>query len=465
MNIFKPNTWFKPEQKASEAGVAISGYGAGQPVWSKRDYAAFADEGYIKNAIDYRCVVMVAQAVSSIPLLLFDGDKEVDKHDLLDLLYKPAPGRTLPFVLESLTTYLQIAGNAYIEGVGPDRNGGQFRELWVQRPDHMKVIAGNHGVPSGYEYEENGITKRWEVDVKTGFSKICHIKRFHPTNHWYGLAPTQPASYAIDRHNQAGAHNMAVQQNAATPSGILSFKPVKGSNGEKSAPQPVIDAAEKKLAERHTGTANSGRPMVTNGSVDWHQLGMNMEELQFTQSKLDAAQDICIARGVPITLLLPGQSTYNNVREAKLALYEDTVLPLEGMILDHLNVWLCPQFGDNLRLEPDKDAVEPLSLRREIRQENTIKLFESGLISRDEGRDALQFEPQPDMPQRKIDAAVLSTLVTAYETNSATAKPLWTYLRYVGLIAKDVTFEAFLTDADDILKELPIAEDSGDIDG
>lgn len=463
MNIFKPSTWFPGEQKASEVGPVISAVGAGQPVWPNRNYENFAHEGYVKNAIDYRCIVMTAQAVSSVPLLLFDGDKLVESGDLLSLLMSPSPNQTLPFMMESLATYLQIAGNAYLEGVGPNRAGAEYRELWALRPDRMKVIAGKHGVPEGYKYEANGYSKTFPVDVITGESKILQIKRFHPTNDWYGLAPTEPASFAISRHNEAGAHNMSVLQKGAVPSGMLVLKPTKSDGKEIPAQQAMIDAVEKKLTERHAGSGNHGRPMVSNGNVDWVPFAMTMEELQLIESKLDSAQDICIARGVPIDLLLPGQSTYNNKREAKLALYEETVLPLQSMIIDHLNSWLCPRFGDNLRLEPDLDAVEALSLRREIRQTNTTKLYDSGLISRDEGREALQFEPQPDMPQRKIDASVLKALIDAAGLDPASGMlPLWTYYRYVGLIDRNVTFDEFILGYDLPGNE---AEDGGDING
>ena len=463
MDILKPSTWFNREEKSSAAGSTISGHNVGQPIWTPREYSQFALEGYVKNAIDYRCIVMIAQAVSSIPLLVFDGDKEVDSGELIELLRRPAPGMTTPFLFEAMASYLQIAGNGYLESVGPSRKSAPPKELWALRPDRMKVIAGGKGLPSGYKYEANGKTRRWDIDPQTGASEILHIKRFHPANDWYGLSPTEPASFSIDRHNEAAAHNMAVLQNGAVPSGMLIIKPIEKDGKVISAPQEFIDATEKALMARHAGSSNHGKPLVTNGNVDWVSLAMTMEQLQLNESKLDAAQDICIARGVPIDLLLPGQSTYNNKREAKLALYEETVLPLQGMILDHLNIWLCPRFGDNYRIEPDRDAVEALSLRREIRQENTMKLWESGLISRDEGREALQFEPEPNLPQRSIDATTLTALVTAAETNVTMMKPLWTYLRYTGLIENSVTFESFLVDADDILGSLDVVkpEDSG----
>ncbi len=40
----------------------------GRPVWPMRDPAAFAREGYGRNAIAYRCVRLIAEAAASAPL-------------------------------------------------------------------------------------------------------------------------------------------------------------------------------------------------------------------------------------------------------------------------------------------------------------------------------------------------------------------------------------------------------------
>ena len=311
----------------------------------------------------------------------------------------------------------QIAGNSYLEAVGPSRTGAPPQELYPLRPDRMKVVAGPQGMPKGFRYTANGRNVDWVVDPVTGMSYILHIKKFHPTNDWYGMSAVEPASFAVDRHNESGAHNMALLQNSAVPSGAMVFKPIKRDGQDVAAPEEVIHAAEKRLIERHTGSANAGRPLVIGGDVDWVTFGMTMEELQLSETKLDAARDICVAFGVPIELLLPGQSQFNNKREAELAFYEKAVMPMCKDILDHLNIWLAPRFGDGLKLVPDLDAVSPLSLRREIRQESTMKLYNGGIITLDEAREALQFEPMPDMPQRKVDASVLSALITAAQTD------------------------------------------------
>jgi phage portal protein BeeE len=63
-------------------------------------------------------------------------------------------------------------------------------------------------------------------------------------------------------------------------------------------------------------------------------MGVTPKDMDFAAGKDDAARDICTAFGVPHVLIVPGQSTYNNIREAKLELWEDTILPLVDKAVD-----------------------------------------------------------------------------------------------------------------------------------
>jgi hypothetical protein len=80
------------EEKATATGPLIAYENLGEPVWAPRDYAAFAREGFMQNAIVYRSVRMIAEAAASIPLLLYEGLNEIETHPLLDL--SPAKPRS-----------------------------------------------------------------------------------------------------------------------------------------------------------------------------------------------------------------------------------------------------------------------------------------------------------------------------------------------------------------------------------
>lgn len=433
------------EAKASAAGPIFAHHLVGRPVWTERDYRGLSLNGYGLNAIAFRGVKMIAAAAAAVEIMLMDrARKEVEQHPLLDLLKRPSPMLGRAQFFEALYAYLLLAGNSYVEQIGPD--GRPPRELWTLRPDRTKVIAGASGMPAGYEYEFAGRRARWDVDALTGDSPVLHIREFNPLNDWYGMSRLEAAGYALDRHNAASAHNKALLDNGARPSGALVFEPVRGANDTmQSAPSNVIAAAEKELVERHSGPRNAGRPMVLGGNVRWEAMGMSMIDMDFGASKDDAAREILTALGVPHVLVVPGSATFNNVREAKLELYEDTVIPLVQMVIGALNTWLTPRFGDGLYLEADLDSVSALEPRRETKRKTQTELLAAGIIDDDESRDALQYGPRAAGTVRKVDASVLTALISTVQTVGLT--PLVRYMKSCGLFDEGATEESILADA------------------
>ena len=53
-----------PEERKS-AGAVFAIDGLAQPAWSPRNYAAYAREGMMRNAVAYRCIRMIAEAAAS----------------------------------------------------------------------------------------------------------------------------------------------------------------------------------------------------------------------------------------------------------------------------------------------------------------------------------------------------------------------------------------------------------------
>src|SRR5262245_7475773 len=86
--------WFKPARLAApeiKSSPLIALQLTGEARWTPRDYAALAREGVTMNAVGYACVRKIAEAASSVPLLLYDGAAEIAAHPLLDLLTRPNP--------------------------------------------------------------------------------------------------------------------------------------------------------------------------------------------------------------------------------------------------------------------------------------------------------------------------------------------------------------------------------------
>src|SRR6185312_13788346 len=99
-----------------------------------------------------------------------------------------------------------------------------------------------------------------------------------------------------------------------------------------------------------------------------------------------AAREIALAFGVPPMLLgIPGDNTYANYREANLAFWRSTVLPLVSRTASSLTQWLAPKFGETLRIGFDTDAIDALALDRESTWD---KLNAATFLTTDEKRAA-----------------------------------------------------------------------------
>jgi len=374
-----------------------------EPSWSKRDYASFAEEGYIKNVIAFHAVNMIASAVSSVPFTLYQltdqGKSYLKTHPLLKLLYSPNPITSKSEFIEGIVTYRLISGNAYMLMIEPQNNTKPPTELHLLRPDRVDIIPGKNNVPCAYRYTVNDNSYDFKVNKLTGRSAVLHLKTFNPLNDWYGLSPIEAAAYSIDQHNQAGAWNQAMLQNGARPSGAIVVKSAKdGSGGNLS--QEQYQRLKIQIDQYYSGPANAGRPILLEGGLDWKEMSLSPRDMDFIDSKHSSARDIALAFGVPPQLLgIPGDNTYSNLVEARLSLWEQTVLPILENIVCHLNSWLVPKFGQDLCLSYDKDAIEILM---EKRQKLWKYVENASFMTLNEKREAFGLPPLPSGDKLKV---------------------------------------------------------------
>ena len=356
--FLKPSPLPLTELKTSGAMLAYSHLG--QAVWTPRDYGALAREGFARNAIAYRCVRMVAEAAASVALDL--GDGRGGAHPLAGVLARPNPEQSGPELLEAFYGHLQIAGNGWLELVALD---GVPREICALRPDRVRIIPSKSGWPAGWEHDGITIKRRMWRDEASGRSPVCHLKLFNPNDDLYGQSPLEAAAIAVDIHNAGGAWNKALIDNAARPSGALVFK---GTPGNERLSEDQFERLRIELTSSHTGAANAGRPLLLEGGLEWTPMSMTPAEMDFVEARHAAARDIALAFGVPPMLLgIPGDNTYANYREANLAFWRQTILPLVTKAAATLTQWLAPWSEVPLVITPNLEGVTALSVDQEAK--------------------------------------------------------------------------------------------------
>lgn len=332
----------------------------GKPIWTDRNYIHLAEESYVKNVIANRCISIITKSASSVPIKIRNKKTKqvIEEHKILNLLKKPNPSSNKNIFFETIYSHKLIAGNVYIRMIKNNQNIPQ--ELYILRPDRITILAGNTDIPLAYKYKFNSTETIFKVDQLTGESDILHIKNFNPINDWYGLSQVEPASYSIDQHNEASKWNQAILQNGAKPSGALIVK------NDNFLTNDQFTRLKEQLNNEFSGSENAGKPMLLEGGLDWKEISLSPKEMDFLEMKHSTARDIALSFGVPSQLIgIPGDNTYSNMSEARLFLWEQTILPNIDIILSSLNNWLTPLFDTNIELFYDKNDIIPLSVRKE----------------------------------------------------------------------------------------------------
>lgn len=329
------------------------------PLWTAKDLAKLAKEGYQNCYTVYACVKQIVDAAGGIPWILFrkpaskGGKKEkLEEHKLLDVMRRPNPqDGGASFVKNSLAFYL-IAGNSYLIKVGPE--AGPPKELYYMRPDRVRVLPGNRMEPiRGYRYTVGGVPRK--PDFKP--NEVLHLKAFNPLDDWYGLSPVEVVARQIDIQTMAAKWNARLLQNDCRPPGAI----VTESNLDEEQHERL----EKQLEEKMMGYEHAGRPPVFEAGIKWQAFAITPKDMDWLNSDKLNTRKICSVYNVAPELIGDAENkTYSNYKEARKALYMETVLPLMDYLRDEYNNWLTPSFEDRLWLDYDKDAIE--AIREEL---------------------------------------------------------------------------------------------------
>tara|TARA_R100000697_G_scaffold123206_1_gene155005 strand:- start:1061 stop:3373 length:2313 start_codon:yes stop_codon:yes gene_type:complete len=386
----------KPEKKKEAPKIMInklSAYG----IKNDKKYIQRAKEGYESNAIVHRCIQLIANSASAVDLDILADDTKLDNHELISLLKRPNPQQSGVEFFSSLYSFLLISGNSYIlrdtDAVRPPK------ELYLLRPDRINIIPSMTSIPKSYEYSIGGqVVSEYAVDQVSGFSQVKQIKLWSPTDDYYGLSPIQASAYNIDQHNLAGIHNVSLLKNGATPSGMLQFQPTDETGQSTMLTDEQRSQLLHDLENRFQGTANSGRPMLLEGQFAYTQMGLSPKDMDFLQLLNLSAREIALCFGVPAQLIgIPEANTYSNMETAKLALYEETIIPLLKRVESDLNEYLSPLYDGKIHLRYDLDSIPAMSEKRKQIYENVQGAVTAGIITRNEARERLGLE--------KIDGA------------------------------------------------------------
>ncbi len=358
----------------------------GRARWGSREPGAQAVRAYADNPVSHRCIRLVVEAAASVPLIACAEDGGPPPETLCRLIEAADGDQAWQSFLEGLYGDLQLCGEAFVEAVSWE--DGRISGLARRSPSGVEPVVDRSGALQGWKIRTR-TGHRSVLPDRSGWSPILRIALFAPDSAPRGTAPLTAASRAVEIHSAGAGWAKALIDNAARPSGALVFRQ------ENAALTPdQFDRLKEQLETAHTGAGNAGRPLLLEGGLDWKPMGLTPTDMDFIEARREAAREIALAFGVPPMLLgIPGDNTYANYKEANLAFWRMTVLPLVGKVGDTLSHWLAPKTNGKGRFAPDLDAVPALAPEREAMWR---KLAAADFLTREEKRLAAGY---PAVPQ------------------------------------------------------------------
>ncbi len=378
------------------------------PMW-KTDYPLPFSGNLKKNmavaqqlATVWRCITIISDAVSPIPLLLLKKDEEGNekpaKHDISFVLEWVNPWMSGDDLWAETTAFYKLCGNAYWAFEK------EFTQIWVLRPDRVKIIPNQQNFIESYEYKNETTQKK--VIFKP--EEIVHFKGLSLETVFYGESPIEPGAKELGLEKSAIDYNYRYFENDATPSGVLQA-------------QHEIDQEELKRIQRvwesaYKGTKKAHRVAVLDKNLKYEKVADSLKDMNFENLRRFNKEQILMLLGVPPAIA--GDLThadYANIKHQDKLFYSYTIIPILRKFETILNQILLPRFKgtDGLFFKFDLSGIEALqdTLGEKATTASTLVNGRVPIITINEARmnilnmpkiedsraDELQFTPVPNI--------------------------------------------------------------------
>jgi HK97 family phage portal protein len=380
-------------------------------------------DGYQRNATIYSIINLIVKSATTIPMTVYrvtnegsakqykamtsgvmDGNamykanilrkrafEEVKDSELEALLKRPNPEQSFSAWLGELVAFGKLTGNRYIYGIGPDSgpNQGKFTELYALPSQLVEIVSGGVMQPvAGYKIQYNSM-------IEVAPELVCHIKDFNPDydssgSNLYGQSPLRAGLRVLSSNNEAVTTGLKYLQNQTSRGMLVS----KDGNLTEVQGQALKD----KFRKSYQGSSNAGDVIISSKDLSWVNFGLNASDLSLIEQYNGTVKDLCNIYNIPVQLLNnTDSSTYNNMKEAKKALYQNAVIPELIKIRDELNRWLAPKYGKGDEYFIDFDFTAISEMQEEV-DKLVNQLASAWWVTPNEKRDAMNYAMDTENP-------------------------------------------------------------------
>jgi HK97 family phage portal protein len=345
------------------------------PRW---DRAQVINEAYEKNAVFFAAVNTIVNAISSMPLYVeveVRGKKQrVDAHPILRVLERNEPYRQF---IRRYANYYVALGTTYAKIV-KDHTDRKPLGVIVMPAQFVRNIQGTYMKPiKGYKYIE---TNEQDIAVED----VIHAYAPSMSRYWEEMSPAIPLAEVISLHNAAIKWNKNIAQKGGIPAMIAEVMTRSKTEISKF----------KEWWQEQLGADRAHELKVVGEGTKFHNTAFRPNDTEWNNALLTTMRMIFMTLGVSSSIMNDAANkTYNNVHDARKALYEEGAIPILEILLGAITSKLQPFYADNPVIRIDRAKVEPIQEDRKMAIDRLVKAVDAGIMTANEARTELGLQP------------------------------------------------------------------------
>jgi HK97 family phage portal protein len=274
-----------------------------------------------------------------------DEDRtQVVSHAALDLWEQPNPFMDRVEFLENSWLHYELTYETFWVIGMSDRAAGLPLSLWPVSSERMRAVPSRSKYLAGYVYRDpDGRMVPFPVE------QVIHIKKGNPRDPYTATSPIDALMNDLEASVAAARYNANFFRNSAEPGGVIEV--VENLTDEE------FDTLNARWNAQHRGVANSHRVAILEAGMQWKDRSFSMRDMQFTELRKAAGEQIMLAKGMSKTLL--GQTEGVNRATAEAAEYvysKYRTVPRLRKIQTALNRRLLPMYANGDRYEFDFES-------------------------------------------------------------------------------------------------------------
>ena len=388
--------------------------------WKKADqiWADLTDieleQAYGQNPIVFACSQALMKALSSVRFEVGVWNKKdewepLGGHPALDLLEYPNDSYSRNDFIQYWTSHFILTG---FSGVLKFRNGaGKPGQLWPIPTSWVTAVKG-----SGFQLIGGYRVHGQKQIVSPRDMMVARIVDPNTTAGY--IAPLNAAGRDFRLDNERNNYLVEMLYNLKLPGLVV----------ESERPLTAEQMADVRTTlEARVGRGKRGNAMVLpNGAKA--NIQSPLKDLDWPGLTSLIETRLCAVFGVPPIIIGArsglDRATYSNYVQAKRAMYTGTVGPLCDVLAAALTLGLLRSEGIfNLEFRARYDELPEFQDDKNQTSTRVVNEFKAGLIKAGEGREVLQYDPDPTFEAQADELAQASKAPIQQDGDSKPTKP------------------------------------------